>query len=254
MRVAIVGPAERVPDGLAGRVPDAVTLAHQRVQDPADLDPAADFAAPVGEHALLSLVRGGFDSPVLPVDVEAGVQSVPRDALGSAIAALEAGAFEIESVPTIAASLGSNSYRALMDAMAVTAEPARISEYRTRKPETGTVVDQVRADGVVAAGPAGTPGYATAAGGPILDPELGGLAVIPVGPFRTERPQWVLMPPIEIVVAREEVPVSLVVDDRPTERIPAGESVRLEWGRPLAIAVVDGSVPALAANGAAETP
>ncbi|WP_394351524.1 hypothetical protein [Halobacterium bonnevillei] len=48
----------------------------------------------------------------------------------------------------------------------VTAEPARISEYAV---ETGTErVDEVRADGVVAATPAGSHGYARDADGPLL--------------------------------------------------------------------------------------
>lgn len=247
MRVAIVGPAEQGPDAGASTVPDSVTLDRQPVGTP--LDPDTDFALPVGETALLSLVRAAPDCPIVPVDVEAGVPSVPTESLGAAIAALEAGAFETESIPTIAVSLGDSTYRGLMDVMVVTAEPARISEFRTRKSESDTVVDQVRADGIVAAGPAGTPGYSTAAGGPVLDPSLAGLAVIPVGPFRTERPQWVLVPPIEVEVVREEVPVSLVVDDEPVERVPAGEPVGLDWGTPIEIGVVEEAVSPLAANG-----
>ena len=250
MRVVIVGPAEQVPDERAITVPESVTLDHQPVGKA--LEPNTDFVLPVGETALLSLVRAGPDCPIVPVDVEAGVPSVPTASLGTAIAALEAGAFEIEAVPTIAVSLGDSSYRGLMDVMVVTAEPARISEFRTRKSATGTVVDQVRADGIVAAGPAGTPGYSTAAGGPILDPSLSGLAVIPVGPFRTERPRWVLEPPIEFEVVREEVPVSLVVDDQPVERVPAGEPVGLDWGAPVEIGIVEKSISPLAANGTVE--
>lgn len=195
----------------------------------------------VGERALLELVADPIDGPVVPVGVDAGVPAVPLDAFENALGSLSDGRIERQRVPTISASLGTNQYRALMDIMAVTAEPARISEFRTRKGQSGTVIDQVRADGMSVSGPAGTPGYGTAAGGPILDPEVGGLAVVPVGQFRTDHPHWVLDPPIEIEVIREEVPVSLVVDDRTVDSIPAGEPLVLTLASPLDIGILDQS-------------
>ncbi|APE95521.1 NAD+ kinase [Halodesulfurarchaeum formicicum] len=243
MRVTIVGPAERVPAGIeSGGTADIEHIQRVSAEDP----PESDFLVTVGESALLSAVTAGVQVPIVPVAVDAGLPTVSLPDLTAAISALVAGESTIETVPTIAVSLGENTYRALMDVMVVTAEPARISEFRTRKVETDVVVDQVRADGIVAAAPAGTPGYGTAAGGPILDPELDGLAVVPVGPFRTERPQWVLAPPIEFEVVRESVPVSLVVDDDPVERVPAGAPVKLDWGEPVEIAVLEETIPPLA--------
>ncbi|MDR5657187.1 ATP-NAD kinase [Halodesulfurarchaeum sp. HSR-GB] len=241
--MTIVGPEKCIPTGLeSASEADVDHVERVSTADP----PESDFLVTVGESALLSAVTAAVQVPIVPVAVDAGVPTVPLSDLAAAISALVAGESTIETVPTIVVSLGENTYRALMDVMAVTAEPARISEFRTRKVETDVVVDQVRADGIVAAAAAGTPGYGTAAGGPILDPELDGLAVVPVGPFRTERPQWVLAPPIEFEVVRESVPVSLVVDDDPVERVPAGEPVRLDWGEPIEIAVLEATIPPLA--------
>lgn len=206
-------------------------------------DPEFDFVVAGGESALLDLVREMLAVPVLPVGVDSGVPSVPEDQLESGLESLAREAFEVQDVPTIDVTLGQRSFRALMDVMAITAEPARISEYRTTTSPTGTVVDQVRADGITVSGPGGTPGYGTAAGGPILGPAVRGVAVVPVGQFRTEQPHWVLNPPFEIEVVREEVPVSLVVDDRSVDAVPAHEPIQFDWGQPVECVMLEASVP-----------
>ena len=205
-------------------------------------DTEYDVLVAAGESALLSLVREGIAVPLLPVGVDAGVPSVPPADLEAAVDSLRSDAFDVTDVPTIEATLHERTFRALMDVMAITAEPARISEYRTTLRPTGTVLDQVRADGVSVSGPAGTPGYGTAAGGPVLGPDISGLAVVPVGQFRTEHPHWVLEPPFEIEVVREEVTVSLVVDDRSVDSVPAAEPICFDWGPPVECVVLAESV------------
>ncbi|MEF8771138.1 hypothetical protein [Halodesulfurarchaeum sp.] len=207
-----------------------------------------DFVVAAGESAILDLVREERPMPVLPVAVDAGVPSVPEHQIESGLESLAEGSFELQDVPTIDVTLGQRSFRALMDVMAITAEPARISEFRTTTSETGTVVDQVRADGVTVSGPGGTPGYGTAAGGPILGQDVKGVAVVPVGQFRTDHPHWVLNPPFEIEVVREEVPVSLVVDDRSVDAVPAHEPIRFDWGQPVECVVLDESVVPVSEN------
>lgn len=211
-------------------------------------DPEFDVIVAAGESALLDLVREELHVPVLPVAVDAGVPSVPEHRAEAGLDSLTVGAFELQEVPIIDVTLGKRHFRALMDVMAITAEPARISEYRTTTSPTGTVVDQVRADGITVSGPGGTPGYGTAAGGPILGPDVRGMAVVPVGQFRTEHPHWVLNPPFEIEVVREEVPVSLVVDDRSVDAVPAHEPIRFDWGQPVECVVLDESVSQMSEN------
>lgn len=241
MKVLVLDPEERLSDNQ----PDAANgLSVSREPDPQEVAGRAGDSTvvlAVGEAALLDFVRAGGVGPVVPIDVAAGVPSVPLSRTTDAAAALAAKAFETVQYPTFDVRRGDTRYRGLMDVMAVTAEPARISEYRARKVKTDTVIDQVRADGLVVSGPAGTPGYGTSVGSPIVDRDLGGMSVVPVSPFRTSRPQWVVAPPIELEVVRREVPVSLLVDDTEVGRLPAFEPVRLDWGDPIAIAEVDQS-------------
>ncbi len=246
MKVGIFDPEDRLDRDFDFSQSEPIELLRiESVAEGTEIESGLSSVAPVGESALLDLFRADIEAPIIPVAVDAGVMSVPKSEFQAAIDSLAEGNLDLVDVPTIEVQLGNRTFRALMDVMAVTAEPARISEYRTTKGKDGTVIDRVRADGVVVSGPAGTPGYGTAVEGPVLDPGVRGLAVVPVAPFRTQHPRWVLAPPIEIEVVREEVPVSLVLDDREVETVPANESLRLEWGKPLEVAVLDQSVSPL---------
>ncbi|MFB6132768.1 MAG: NAD(+)/NADH kinase [Halanaeroarchaeum sp.] len=184
------------------------------------------------ESSLLSLAREAIETPILPVGNNGGLASAPRAELGAAISSITDGSSEVQDVPTLAVSTPENTYRALMDVMLVTTEPAKISEYRVSTVRDGepSTVDRVRADGVVVAGPAGTPGYATSAGGPILESGVEGVSVVPIGPFRINQSHWVLSPPLSLQVMREEVPTSLVVDDCTVGGVSKGAAIELEWG------------------------
>lgn len=241
MRVGLFDPETRIERDLhehEADVPDLIRL--ESVQDAVEHRSDLEYVVAVGEPALLSVFRTAMNAPLIPVAVDAGLPSVSEDQLDTALESLANGDVESVEMPTIDVSLGESEFRALMDVMAVTAEPARISEFRTKKGD-GTVVDTVRADGVVVSAPAGTPGYGTAVDGPILDPAVGGVAVVPVGQFRTAHPRWVLAPPVEIEVIRDTVPISLVVDDREVETMPADTSLRLTWGRPVEFGVLEHS-------------
>lgn len=245
MRVGLFDPDARIERGLHGHEADAPNILHlESVEDAVEQGGKLEYVIPVGEPALLSVFRTEVNAPIIPVSVDAGLPAVSEDKLDAALESLGDGDVESIEVPTIDVSLGESEFRALMDVMTVTAEPARISEFRTRKGD-GTVVDTVRADGVVVSAPAGTPGYGTAVDGPTLDPAVGGVAVVPVGQFRTAHPRWVLAPPVEIEVMRDEVPISLVVDDREVETMPADTSLRLTWGRPVEFGVLEQSTSPL---------
>lgn len=218
---------------IAERVRDSVSRAS--VIEP-DETASVDVIIASGEAAMLELVRNGFDVPVLAVDVGSGVEDVAGSDLESALDTLEAGEEERVPRPLLDVDVGGNRYAALMDVMLVTTEPAKISEFavenRIREPSP---VDQVRADGIVVATSAGTPGYSTAAGGPVLGPKTSGVSVVPVGPFRVERTHWVLEPPMAITVARDDASVSLLIDDVQVGRVTAHEPVELSWGKPLTL-------------------
>lgn len=205
------------------------------------VDPATtgdvDVVVATSEAALLSLVRTGLHIPVLPVGIGGGVEDVSESDLDAAIESLVSGTYQTTARPLLVVRVEEDRYDALMDLMVVTEEPARISEFAidNRFRDGEQRVDQVRADGVVVATSVGTPGYVTAAGGPVLGPETSGVAVVPIGPFRVEQTHWVLEPPISLTVARDDAAVSLLIDDEEVGPIPAYAPVELSWGNPISI-------------------
>lgn len=213
MNVAVRGPK-------AGVV-DAVEDCGGRVVEPAD----AELLLAVGEPALLSLAERPPSAPVLPIASGGRAHAVARAGLASALEAVLDGAYRSASHPILALEIGGSEVaRAVTDAMLITAEPARISEYGVET-DAGNA-ERFRADGVVVATPLGSDGYAGAAGGPTIETGVG-LSVVPISPFSTHARTWVSSPPLELTVERDEGDVLLLADDRDTETVPPWEPVAL---------------------------
>jgi NAD+ kinase len=199
--------------------------------------PAAVVA--VGEGALVDLVLAGVEGPVLPVSVEDAVRPVPESAVERAVAAVIEGRFDAVEYPLLAVEgpRAGGGARALFDVALVTAEPARISEYTVST--DGERVATLRADGVVVATAAGSAGYARAAGGPVVAPGMGVVAVVPVSPFATDADHWVLPAgEVELAVERDETPVRLVADGRDAGEVGTGRRLDVSTDGALTVAVV----------------
>lgn len=214
-----------------------------RVAPPAELA-AAHLAAIVapGESSFRALARAAPGAPVLPVDCAAGVRAVPAAALEDALAELlERGpaATDEHAVLDVAVD-GASVGRAVRQVTVVTAEPAGISEFAVEAAGAGRV-DEVRADGVVVATPAGSVDYAAAGGGPLCAPGTG-LAVVPVAPFRVERTRWVLPDAgCSVSVCRDETPVAVEVDGEVGRTVECEATVRVEREATVETAVVEAS-------------
>lgn len=202
-----------------------------------EADPTGVVATDSG--ALSRLVEAGVACPVVPVNV-AGLPAVPRTAVTEAVAALLDGRHETTAVPVVSVESPLGTTRALFDVMLVASEPARISEYTVRS--SGDRVATFRADGVVAATPTGSAGYARRVGGPVLAPELVAASVVPVAPFSTDAGHWVLpIDDLAFTVERDETAVELLADDRTIGEVVPGASVRLVADRPLDVVLVEAS-------------
>nr|WP_272931386.1 ATP-NAD kinase [Halobacterium noricense] len=175
----------------------------------------------------------------MPVGVGREYGGVAHEDLPDALVALADGDYRVDDRPTLAVDAGETAVRALADVTLVTDEPARISEYAVET--CGRDVDEVRADGIVVATPAGSHGYAADANGPLLSADAGALAVVPLAPFRVEGVQWVLDAPTAVTVVREEADVSLFVDGRDRGFAAPHAPVELDWGEPFPVAVVAAS-------------
>ena len=220
--VGVVGPdadtAVAAVESAGGR---AVPGAASRVVD------ESDAVVAVGESALLAVARTGTDAPILPVAAGRGVRSVPRTDLATAVADFVAGDYEPASNPLIDVHVADRTRATVFfDLMLVSAEPAQISEYAVD--HGADPVAQFRADGVAVATPAGSSGYTSAAGGPVLSPDTDAVAVVPVAPFETDSDHWVL--PVEgltVSVERDETAVHLLADDRVVGPVDPHETVRV---------------------------
>jgi NAD+ kinase len=98
----------------------------------------------------------------------------------------------------------------------------------------GQPVGTIDADGVLVATPTGSTAYALAAGGPILEPSLEEILMVPMNPFAlTVRP--IVFPPRQaLAVELTRGPGVLILDGRVGRRLKAGDIVQLAaYGRRL---------------------
>jgi NAD+ kinase len=198
-----------------------------------------DWVVAEGEAALSDLAAAAADVPVLAVDANPGVPSVDREQASDAVEAVRAGELAMTERRLFDAAVdGERAGTVLWDAMLITGEPARISEYAVRS--HGREVARFRADGVVVATPAGSEGYLGSAGGPVVEPGTGVFAAVPVAPFRIDRDHWVLDDRgLSLSVHRDE-PVVLVVDGEETRRVPRDAPVELVPAGELALYAAGG--------------
>jgi len=189
---------------------------------------SADVLVALDEDALLDALAAGRDVPVLPIGTGREYGGVPGAGRTRALDALAAGNYDVESRQTLSVTAGDRALRALADVTLVTTQVAQISEFAIRA--EGRDVDTVRADGVVAATPSGSHGYAADAGGPLLASDTSAVAVVPIAPFRISRDRWVLAPPVSFTVVRDGPTVNLYVDGRRLGPVSAHEPVALDWG------------------------
>ena len=231
--VGVVGPADagveravREAGGLPNAGPATVVAAE------------SDAVVAVGEPAVLAVARATPDVPVLPVAAGRGVRSVPRAAVPDAVATLCAGEFTTETHPVVGVRVADRTTaRALQDVMLASAEPAQISEYTVSS--DGERVARFRADGVVVATPAGSPGYARATGGPVVPPETGVATVVPVSPFSTDIDHWAVpLSDLTLAIERDETDIQLVADDRVVGPVGRDDPVRITPTASVEFAVV----------------
>ena len=194
-----------------------------------------------GEADLAAVVRARADVPTLAVGSISGVETVEPAEAASALESALTGSAGVRRLPRLEvdvesrggdleAATGANEHteleRALFDVTLVAKKPAQISEFGVYSRDE--LVETVRADGIVTATPAGSHGYTTALGGPLLSVGVDGVAVTPIAPFVTRTPRWVV-PSDDLVlsVERNEADVTLVVDGQDRETLTIGAKIRL---------------------------
>lgn len=109
----------------------------------------------------------------------------------------------------------------------ITARPAKILTFRVSLDES--LIEELRADGVVIATPTGSTAYAMSAGGPIVDPRVNASLVVPLAPFKLSARPWVVPASstikVEMVIPEKEAVI--VIDGQHTYGIKARDVVTL---------------------------
>lgn len=221
--IGLVGPAQATAE-LAAGLDDAEVWSGDAAQV-VERNPTVVIA--VGDGSVASLVQAGVTVPVAPVDTSGGLRPVAPDRVPGVLRrGLDSG-FQTRELPLLESGVrGNQPSRSVFDAMVVTAEPARISEFSVEGPGWA---DRYRADGVVVATPVGTAGYARALGGPVVTPTADALAVVPIAAFARRSTTRVTDPagPLTVTVERDEGEVTLLADGRPTGTVPPRQPVEV---------------------------
>lgn len=244
------GPVVGVPDcattPAADRIAAAVADAgaSPRIAAPTALA-GGDLTAVVAadDAALRAVAATDPVAPVLPVEVDPGVRSVASADLEPALEHVLGGAATTQHHPVLCVTVdGDELGPAVRDVTLLTAEPARISEFAIASEPVGPV-DEVRADGVVVATPAGSRGYAADGEGPLLAPGTG-LSVVPVAPFRIDRSRWVVpVADATVTPCRGEAAVTVEIDGAETTTVGRDEAVTIRPVTELRTLVVSESGP-----------
>ena len=185
--------------------------------DPARLEIDPDLGAE-GPAPDLCLVLGG-DGTLLHAARLVGLRGTPilginlgslgfltAHPVSGAVAAVEAffaGTLVQDQRPTLQAELWRQGsllaqQTVLNDAVLAKGALARIMDMRLRVgvQDAGSI----KADGLIVATPTGSTAYALSAGGPMLQPSLAGLVMVPIAPHTLSNRPLVLADPAEIVI------------------------------------------------------
>jgi NAD+ kinase len=185
------------------------------------------------------------DVPVLGVNSgHVGFLSkVEHDGLDGALAALNAGEYEIEKRMMLSARLGSQTFAALNDAAVVRGAQVRVVTLEVLV--DGTHLATWLADGVVVATPTGSTAYSFSAGGPILDPTSRNLVVTPIAAYLASIKSIVVSPSHTVVVRIVDGAESLLsIDGREDHPMDVGEQVEIRaLDRPLRMIQPHGALP-----------
>jgi NAD+ kinase len=89
-------------------------------------------------------------------------------------------------------------FPAMNEVVVMTDKPAKMLHFQIQV--DGEIIEEVRADGLIVSTPSGSTAYAMSAGGPIVDPKVGGFVIIPICPYKLGARPFVVSDNSEITV------------------------------------------------------
>ncbi len=108
---------------------------------------------------------------------------------------------------------------AMNEAVIITSRPAKVSQFRISI--DGKLMEDIKADGVVFATPTGSTAYAMSAGGPIVDPRVDGIIIVPLAPYKLSARPWVVpgSSKVNLELLKEDKESMVVVDGQYTATV-----------------------------------
>ena len=121
-----------------------------------------------------------------------------------------------------------NHYSAINEVVIMTNQPAKMLHFEIKV--DGEIIDSVRADGLIVSTPSGSTAYAMSAGGPIVDPKVGGFIIIPICPYKLGARPFVVSDNSEITVKllKKGKSAVFVMDGQRNEEAEYEEEIRFK--------------------------
>lgn len=91
-----------------------------------------------------------------------------------------------------------HNFTAMNEVVVMTDQTAKMLHFEIQV--DGEIIEEVRADGLIVSTPSGSTAYAMSAGGPIVDPKVGGFVIIPICPYKLGVRPFVVSDNSEITV------------------------------------------------------
>lgn len=109
----------------------------------------------------------------------------------------------------------------------VSASPAKMIDFEVIV--DGSLAEKLRADGIILATSTGSTAYAMSAGGPIVDPRVDAIVLVPMAPFKLSARPWVIpgKSKIEVGLMHPEKEAVVVVDGQSMSNIDSRDIVSI---------------------------
>lgn len=188
-----------------------------------------DFIVSVGGDGTILRTIHKMDDPVPILGINMGtlgflVDVEPKDAF-QVLEQLVSG-FEVDERSRLKVLLnGMCLPPATNEVVLMTASPAKMIEFEIIV--DGSLMEDFRADGVIIATSTGSTAYAMSAGGPIVDPRVDAIVLVPMAPFKLSSRPWVI-PGKSMIEVKLKLPMKealVVVDGQSTTTISANDTV-----------------------------
>jgi NAD+ kinase len=116
---------------------------------------------------------------------------------------------------------------ALNEALIVTVRPAKMLRFSVLV--DGVVAEQFRADGLLISSPTGSTAYAMSAGGPIVDPRIEGILLVPLAPYMLSSRPRLISSDRRIEIRLESAkPAHIVIDGQRTVELGTDDVIEVK--------------------------